>query len=409
MPFEDDLGQALRQTGDGFSTDQRALLDGGERRGRRRLARRRAAAVTGGALTLALVATAGAYAGGLLGGSGSGASVASGKGSGNGGDPGVPERGGSGAVTPEMLIATLKGLLPAGTLTDTRARGTKDQAPYVSGVFDDGKGRSQISVGLSRIDPKGTMFKQMTDCPSPTQVPHDGCTEETLPGGARLLLFRGYVYPDRRSDTKNWRATLATKDGYLIDANEHNAAAEKDSGITRPNPPLTMARMKALVTSDKWHAALADLPAAPIEPPVEAPSGGNVQGRLISLLPKGLKVVEKGDDGPDYTFLVLDDGKGESLVQINVQSNMGDLAGDLFGSGDVTTLPDGTKVKAEKKVGEKGGEGVVWWSVDTLRPSGLRVVVSAFNAPTQHAAASRETPALTMEQLRAIATSVKWK
>ncbi|MFI8102593.1 hypothetical protein [Streptomyces sp. NPDC086023] len=408
MPFEDDLGQALRQTGDGFSTDQRALLDGGERRGRRRLARRRAAAVTGGALTLALVATVGAYAGGLLGGSGSGAAVAAG-GSGNGKDPGVPERGGSGAVTPEMLIATLKGLLPAGTLTDTRARGTKDQAPYVSGVFDDGKGRSQVSVVLTRIDPSGQMFRQMTECPSTTQVPHDGCTEETLPGGARLMLFRGYVYPDRRSDTKDWRATLATKDGYLIDANEHNAPAEKDSGITRADPPLTMAQMKVLVTSDRWHAALEDLPAALIEPPVQTPAGGNVQGRLKSLLPQGLKVVEKGDDGPDYTFLVLDDGKGRSLVQINVQPNMGDVAKDLFGSGEVTTLPDGTKVKAEKKVGEKGGQGVVWWSVDTLRPNGLRVVVSAFNSATQHTEATRDTPALTMEQLKAIATSDKWK
>ncbi len=48
------------------------------------------------------------------------------------------------------------------------------------------------------------------------------------------------------------------------------------------------------------------------------------------------------------------------------------------------------------------------WTVDTLRPDGLRVVISAFNTPAQHQDATRDTPALTMEHLREIALSTVW-
>ncbi len=48
------------------------------------------------------------------------------------------------------------------------------------------------------------------------------------------------------------------------------------------------------------------------------------------------------------------------------------------------------------------------WTADTLRPDGLRVVVSAFNTPAQHQDATRDAPALTLTQLREIALSSKW-
>ena len=40
------------------------------------------------------------------------------------------------------------------------------------------------------------------------------------------------------------------------------------------------------------------------------------------------------------------------------------------------------------------------WTVDTIRTDGTRVVVSAFNSGAQNTAATRDAPALTMEQLR---------
>ncbi|MEV0223672.1 hypothetical protein [Streptomyces sp. NPDC050704] len=140
-----------------------------------------------------------------------------------------------------------------------------------------------------------------------------------------------------------------------------------------------------------------------------SPSGPAIERTLVGLLrPEGVKVVDRGGQDTEYAYLVLDDGKGRSLVQINVQPDMRDVEDQLFGA-DAEVLPDGTKVATQQGPGEKGGAGVVMWTADTIRPGGLRVVISAFNSGAQNTAATRETPALTIEQLKAIATSEEWK
>ena len=56
-----------------------------------------------------------------------------------------------------------------------------------------------------------------------------------------------------------------------------------------------------------------------------------------------------------------------------------------------------------------GGTGGLGAAVtQTLLDDGFRVVVRAFNSGTQHDAPTRETPALTMKQLREIALSPEW-
>ncbi|MFF0624136.1 hypothetical protein [Streptomyces sp. NPDC004296] len=118
-------------------------------------------------------------------------------------------------------------------------------------------------------------------------------------------------------------------------------------------------------------------------------------------------VKKSGDGDTSFGYAVVDDGRGRSLVQVNVQPDMRDVAGDLFGSG-ARTLPDGTRIAVHQGPGEKGGDGVVMWTVDTMRTDGRRVVVSAFNAETQQSAATRTAPALTVEQMRKIALDPKW-
>ncbi|MFE9742841.1 hypothetical protein, partial [Streptomyces sp. NPDC006477] len=125
-----------------------------------------------------------------------------------------------------------------------------------------------------------------------------------------------------------------------------------------------------------------------------------------ALLPEGLSVGEETDTGGEFVSVVVDDGEGRSLVQINVQADMRDVADDLYG--EATTLPDGTLLATSKEPGEKGGAGVVQWSADTMRPDGMRVVVSAFNSGAQSTPATRPEPALTMDRLVALATSPEW-
>ncbi|MGW4158890.1 hypothetical protein [Streptomyces sp. NPDC004788] len=421
--FEDELGAVLRRTGEGFvAADRRELAAGGLARGRRRVVRRRIA-TAGGALALAAIGVGGVYGGSLLGGSGGAGgieqvSVAGPKPATGDSAQGSGQKGGAG---PEMasipvaeLAAVLKANTPAGQWTIDNEGGT---GQAVTGVYDDGKGKAGVSVGLYRAGESGEAGADLVTCPDKVYVPYDACTSRRLPGGDRLMVFQGYEYPDKRVLTKNWRAVLLTKDGFVVDASEYNAPTEKDSAISRQNPPFDAAQLKTLVTAEGWRPLLKQLPVpkkpkhAPGQAPADAitePSAAQVQATLISLLPKGqgLKVVDKGGQGG---YVVLDDGKGRSLVQINVQPGMNDVRGDLFSGSDVTTEDDGTVVKLAKRPGEKGGEGVVWWSADTMGKDGFRVVISAFNSGTQHDAATRAEPALTTEQLKTIALSPKWR
>ncbi|MFJ9324144.1 hypothetical protein [Streptomyces globisporus] len=125
-----------------------------------------------------------------------------------------------------------------------------------------------------------------------------------------------------------------------------------------------------------------------------------------ALLPEGLTVTDVTDSGGEFASVVVNDGKGRSLVQINVQQDMRDVAHQLYG--EATTLPDGTLLATSKKPGEKGGAGVVMWTADSMRPDGMRVVVSAFNSGEQSSAATRKVPALTMDQLTALVISPEW-
>ncbi|MGX6742760.1 hypothetical protein [Streptomyces peucetius] len=405
MPFEDDLGAAMRRTGETFRpSDRPGLVDGGLIRGRRRLARRRAVAVTGSVLALTVVGVAGGYMTGALGSDGGQSSAAASAGpTAPASDSASAEAGG---VTEERMIETFKGLLPEGRTTREDGSGiTKDpkgqlHSPYVHLVFDDGRGAAAMGLGVSVVDPAGESAADSVTCPSQALMQHDACNEETLSDGSRYMLFQGYEYPDRREDTKVWRATLVTSKGVKVDASEWNAPAEKGAQVSRPIPPLTATQMKALVTNEAWRTIGAQL---------GRPDGAAVNRVLASLLPGDLKIVDQQGE-PGYGFVVADDGRGASFIQVNAQTGMGDLSQDVF-AGDVTTLPDGTKVMVKKETDpdQKGGAGAVGWTVDTLRPDGFRVVMMAFNAPGQGQDASRAEPVLTIEQMRTIVLDEKWR
>ncbi|AYG82123.1 hypothetical protein DWB77_04293 [Streptomyces hundungensis] len=415
MPFEDRLGEAMRHTGDSFELgDRREIVEVGLVRGRRRLARRRTAAVTGSVLALATVGLGGGYAVGAFGDGGGGAAVAA---SSKPTEPAEPTRLAGADVRGEQLVTLFKSLLPPGTVSKERGSGPGDPSGVgkpgaasmasVSAVFDDGKGAGRIALGVSRVDPADPSSGEQVSCPAKAFVDYDSCTAEKLADGSRYMLLRGYEYPDRHEPTKLWRAVLLTPKGALIDASEWNAAAEKGGATTRDTPPLTAEQMKALVTSDRWLsvADALDVPVKTGRTSAGSLSGDVIQKRFLALLPasKHLKVVEKGNqDG--YAFAVVDDGRGKSLVQINVQRGMSDVSP----RGETSTLPDGTIVGLEKAPGEKGGAGVVTWTADTVRPDGFRVVVFASNTGNENKAATRAEPAVSLDELRGIALDAGW-
>ncbi|MEU0947136.1 hypothetical protein ABZ379_31035 [Streptomyces canus] len=402
-PFEERFAAALHETGGGFDTDRTALAARGALRGRRkRLARR--AAVAGGAASVVL-----ACVGGVLvlrpGGTAAEAVPASVTASAR------PKP--SATATPAtgaQMIEILKGLLPKGDFSEERGRGTeptdglKVPAPYAGLVLDDGRGAAAIEVGVGRVQPGGTQARQAVQCPDRAYIPYDACRTSRLADGSVVTVLQRYEYPDRRVDTKLWTAELVTPTGQLIAVSEWNAAAEKDMPVTRTDPPLSPAQLTRLAAAKEWRPVANALP-DPLPDPELTGSDLHARTHLLALLPKGLKVTDRSSDDGDFAYAVVDDGKGRSLVQVNVQPDMLDSAGDLFGSNS-ETLPDGTRVAVKQGPGDKGHQ--VMWTVDTMRADGRRVVISAFNAGTQNQPATRATPALSIAQMRKMALDALW-
>ncbi|MFI2644543.1 hypothetical protein [Streptomyces sp. NPDC018610] len=406
--FEERFAHALRDSGEALGAGPYGLAADGAARGRRLRARRRAA-VLGGAAAVALVGLGGALMlpGGTDGGSGRQQSAA-GSPKARATAPSASTGTEAPAVSAGELVRTLEKLLPGGRLSQAEGRGTDDH-PYVRGVYDDGKGKGAVSVSINRV-PAGTReAAQNTQCPDKVFIAYDSCATTKLPDGSALMILKGYEYPNSRSGTKLWRADLVTPSGQYIDVQEWNAAAEKDAPVTRDEPPLSATQLKALATARQWRAAADAIPLAqrPQPAPNEPKGTGSVSATLAGLLPKGVKTVGKGNADPEFGYVVVDDGKGASLVQLNDQPDMRDVEGQLFGEG-TRTLPDGTKVVTRKSSGDKDIEGIVMWTVDTIRPDGRRVVISAFNSGAQNTQATREAPALTMRQLEKIALDPKW-
>ncbi|MFJ9777520.1 hypothetical protein ACIRVF_40840 [Kitasatospora sp. NPDC101157] len=422
--FEDDLLYAITRTGEGFrpdQADQPGMVAGGYQRGRRRWRRRSAAAVVGGAAALALVGTGTVYLTGKGAASGGTATVAAASGGAASGStasgPAVtPASAGTPsakAVTGPEVLAAFQALLPKGQVTDGTGTGT-EPAPGKPGgggnagatlIFDDGQGKAAMGISLTRLAPNDPNRAQNT-CPDKKLVPYDACTASSLPGGGSLTVFQGYEYPDKHVSTKWWDAKLIGKDGRQIELSEWNSPAEKGAPDSRPTPPLSPDQLRAIVTDKSWDQVIAAIP----EPkPVKLPDTGKgysareILETTAELLPKGLTETETAGDGSGYANFVLDDGKGKSLVQLNVQDWSGGRdSGGLFG--DARTLPDGTKVVVRKEGGNPG-----MWTVDTLHPDGLRVVISSFNSGTQKTPATRKTPVLTDDQMQAIAAAPVWK
>ncbi|NKQ29066.1 hypothetical protein [Streptomyces galbus] len=400
-PFEDRLSRALHHTGGAFDADRRALAAGGAARGRRKRLLRRTA-LAGGTAGVAAVCLGGTLllAPGDRDDTPRPAPVA-GRRTATASSTAAP-------VTADRMIATLKGLLPEGTVSDARGGGSggRTAAPFAQLVFDDGKGAAALPVGLGRVAPGGDDARQLTECPDKVLAAYDACTSERQPDGSVVRVLKGYEYPDRRVATRLWTADLVSADGAHVSVSEWNAAAEKDAPVTRPEPPLTAAELRDLAAAPAWRDAVGSLPAAEeVTAAPAAPGGWRIAGVLAALMPDGVKVAARGSQDGEFAYVVADDGKGASYVQVNVQPGMSDVAGELFGSG-AETLPDGALVAEHQGPGDRGD--LVMWTVDTLRPDGRRIVVSAFNAASQTTAATRATPALTMGQLRAIALSSRW-
>ncbi|MEE1785543.1 hypothetical protein PUR71_21925 [Streptomyces sp. SP17BM10] len=405
--FEDDLLYAMSRTGEAFRSERADLAAGGLDLGRRRWRRRSAAAVVSGAAALALVATGAFYLSGATGGSSAApaeaaAAPATGTAPATATPAATPTATKAAApaapVTDKEMLAAFQSLLPKGEVTDAKGEGTeKSTTPYAQLVFDDGQGKSLMSVSVQKFY-KGQ--EQQRTCPTDLKLANlDSCSVTTLADGSTLMLSQGYEYPDHRATTKEWWATVSRPDGGQVSFNEWNAAQEKGAPDSRPNPPITLEQAKAIVTDKVWDKAVAAVRYNGIDPESSEVGLPLSQRKTIlaGLLPAGVTMTQVS--GTDVVADIrLSQGGSTGSLMLRVQKLVlqeGDPTGEIFK--DATVLPDGTKLLL-RGPGTSAPKGPL--AADILRPDGVRVTAS--QGPTG-------TALLSLDQLKAIAASPEWK
>ncbi|MFD8086358.1 hypothetical protein ACFV4F_32210 [Kitasatospora sp. NPDC059722] len=420
--FEDDLLYAMSRTGEAFRTERAGLAAGGLDLGRRRWRRRSAAAVVSGAAALALVGTGAFYLSGATGGSpvaapaeAAAAPATSGAGAAPlTATPAAPAAATKAAapaapVTDKEMLAAFQALLPKGEVTEAKGEGTeKSTTPYAQLVFDDGQGKSLMSVSVQKFY-KGQ--EQQRTCPTDLRLANlDSCSVTTLPDGSTLMLSQGYEYPDHRATTKEWWATVSRPDGGQVSFNEWNAAQEKGAPDSRPNPPITLEQAKAIVTDKVWDRAVAAVRYNGIDPAVEDPgvTPDEKQAILAGLLPAGFAVQSRTTHlvTDMYQLTGPDGAKGSISVRLanwsrpfdDPQTQQSMDRGRASQLKDATVLPDGTKVVVNEP-GSGSNPKFPYTRAAELHPDGTYIEVDA----------TEGKDLLTLDQLKAIAASPKWQ
>lgn len=427
MPFEDELSSALRDTAGSFEPDLTSLVNSGVKDGRRRRTRR-TLGIIGSVSALALVGVGGTLASGAL-------SSAQRSASANVADHGrattaVAPTPSAAAFTGQQMLAKFESLLPKGTLTNARGTGitSREKGPFpillgptASVTFNDAQGQSAIGISVQRQGRSAADLSAYTSCPGSITRPDATCSVTHGADGSVLVLLQGLEYPSGPSKEKDWTATLVTRDGGIITLDETNSAQEKGA-VARPEPVLSLAQLKSIVSDPFWRTLLAELPPPPIASQPSSPAGGShgattmpsaaIISTLHSLLPQGLtmSVADQGTAG--YLGTTVDDGRGKGVLEVNADffdpkdTNSAKSGGNIFAGASV--LPDGSKVIVRQEASEHGGAGAVYWTVQVLHPDGRRIVVGELNAASYSTAKDRTAPVLTIEQLKALAENPLW-
>jgi hypothetical protein len=159
----------------------------------------------------------------------------------------------------QQAATTLTSLLRGWNVLHRSGRAWTNQT-LVELVIDDGHGAAQIDLALTypvspRVAnaPGAPGYGLPIGCKQDTEssYPDGACT--VLGDGTQLQTSKGYEYPaDPSRGGKEWLVHALRPNGLEVDLSEWNTPTEKGTPASRPDPPLTIAEMTSLVTSDSW-------------------------------------------------------------------------------------------------------------------------------------------------------------
>ncbi|WP_457033802.1 hypothetical protein [Kitasatospora sp. P5_F3] len=386
MPFEEDFTRTLRQAAD-LAPDprMRELAIGAAGRGRQ-LRYRRRARLLGGTAALAAVGLA---ATSFL----------------PGGVTLQPSALPSESISGAFMERTVASLLPPGQVTDLKGFGVGETAhggPHASFLFDDGKGAGQVNLSTNRMALPIDQDTVGTECFELDQT--EGCTRTVLPDGSILVVMKVREQQPKGSRKSIVIATTPTGRQVRLDAfnTVHGSLPLRDE------PSLTVEQSTTVVTSEAW-APLFDRLTVPGsgKPAVPGPAPAKILTTVEALLPSGAGLERPAiEQRPSGTadFKVTLAGHTSGLVVTVMPKWQGQR--EMF----ETTTPDGISITTgERGTTKSGGGPAVFWDVDVLHPDGTRVMISEGNVNADGPQPLAGAEALTMDQLKTIATNPAWR
>lgn len=312
------------------------------------------------------------------------------------------------SLSGQKMVSLLENLLPQGTSSAQKGRGLSSKPgppPSAELLFAEGGKAAKVTLNLNTLP----LPESFTQCPDTAFHPHSRCTQTQLPSGARLILDESPQDEAKPTGRKVLTALLSHKDGRQVYV---TAVGHPGKGVAEvASLPLSLTQLETVARSTVWEPVLSAMPSPPGGTKRSAPEGLTAQQidhTVKGLLPAKLRVVREGGSN-GFGHVTVDDGRGESLVTVNVQRWKHDdpAMAELFRTTEA--LPDGTRVSVRKAPARRGGPGAVEWTVDTVREDGLRVVITAVNAGAYQLPATRAEPALNIEQLKRIALAPPWQ
>ncbi|MGC0313370.1 hypothetical protein [Kitasatospora acidiphila] len=427
MPFEDDFSNALREAADASEAPPVQLMaTGAAQRGRRTKRRRTVLAATASVAVLAVAGTLAVKLGAPVTRPAPATNLSAAA------DSASPSRSAAQAdvaapksMTGDQMLALFKTKLPSG-LQLTRPLGQGTGSDSQSGI-------QEAMAGYTVVDSKGsggveiTVTHQKADLNSAGMVCSPGwtnCTRTAQPDGSYLRLD---LPPKAAGGEQLWAVQLQRPDGIVVTASSSDLPGPgqpMSPTPTRDAPVLTADQLKVIALDPVWLQVGAAL-AAPQDVPENQSAHPQWAGlptddilRIAApLLPAGLTEKQitgaAKDDG--FATFTVDDGSGASMVRLTVE-DWSDFKQTRYSGPpidteftDATVLPNGDKLNSGADNPAFNYKGVTRNWAQVLTPNHVMVLVEAFNGIDYKGdMITRSLPALTVDQVKAIAISPTW-